>query len=122
MDEYTHIVDNIFKLSNKVLYVTIVDLFGEIVYSRIGDSNSIKTKPEYDSVEKFQHLVDNYVYLNLEKFVFTIFNENGFKTIVLNLGKNSLFIILQKTLENTQLLPLLTYLFDSLLDDVNIYN
>ena len=122
MEEYTHIVDNIFKLSNKVLYVTVVDLFGEIIYSRIGDSNDTITRPEYNSVEKFKHLIDNCIYLSLEKFVFTLFNENGFKTIVLNLGKNSLFIILQKTVQNTQLLPLLTYLFDSLLDDVNIYN
>lgn len=119
-EEYTTIVEDIFKISNDILCVLVVDLFGEIAYSRMNERNDNEKSNVVNYVEQFHHLVDNCMCLSLEKFIFTLFNGDGFKTIVINRQQNNVFIILNKTMKNIKLVSLLKYIFTKLIKEAEV--
>ena len=67
---------------------------------------------------QFNHIVDNSIYLNFEKFIFTVFQHDRFKTMVINSGEYSLIIALQKEILMIDFLSLIEYLFNTLLKGV----
>ena len=118
MHDYVSIIDNIFKLSNRVLCVQTINLFGERSLYRVKENNFNEAEIKNFRLAQFDHIVDNSIYLNFEKFIFTIFDHNGFKTMVINAGEYSLIIARQKDIKCTELLSLIKYIFNILLKDV----
>ena len=120
VEEYTTIVEDIFKISDDISCVLVVDLFGEIAYSRVNEHNHNEKNKMVNYVEQFNHLVDNCMCLSLEKFIFTLFNGNGFKTIVIKRQQYNVFIILNKTIKNIKLVSLLKYIFTKLIKEAEV--
>ncbi len=118
MPDYVNIIDEIFELSDSVLCIQAINLFGECIHYRITDNAFDEAEAIKFLEGQFDHIVDNSIYLNLEQFIFTIFNHNGFKTMVVNFGEYSLVIALQKKTQLTEFLCLIEYVFDNLLDIV----
>jgi hypothetical protein len=119
-EEYTIIAEDIFKISKDILCVLVVDLFGEIAYSRMNERNHNEKNNVVNYVEQFNHLVDNCMCLSLEKFIFTLFNGNGFKTIVIKRQQYNVFIILNKTMKNIKIVSLLKYVFTKLIKEAEV--
>lgn len=118
MHNYTNIIDNICKISNSVLCVQIVNLFGEPIHYRFRENAFNKTEIKDFLTSQFKHIVDNSIYLNFEQFIFTVFNHDGFKTMVINVGEYSLVIALQKKIHITEFQSLVNYIVGDLLKDV----
>jgi hypothetical protein len=113
--DYVKIVDDIFELSDIILCIQAINLFGERMHYRITDKAIDQAGAVNFLQGQFDHIVDNSIYLNLEQFIFTIFDHNGFKTMVVNFGEYSLVIALQKKAQVIEFLCLIEYLFDKLL-------
>ena len=113
--EYVKIVDDIFELSDSILCIQAINLFGERMHYRITDKAIDQAGAVNFLQGQFDHIVDNSIYLNLEQFIFTIFDHNGYKTMVVNFGEYSLVIALQKKAQVIEFLCLIEYLFDKLL-------
>ncbi len=117
MENYIYIINSLLKLSNNILCIGLVNVFGEIVDCRVKDEKFDDTSIKECLLKQFRKIIDNSIYLNFENFVLAIFNTDNFKVIVINRSEHNLIIVLKKTIQFRDFLSIITFLFNTFLKD-----
>jgi hypothetical protein len=112
--DYSHLSDKLFTLNDKIIYLAVINIYGEVVkqYTRNWTVNS----PKEEAANQLHHIAVATSILTFENIKFMLLEKSNMKIVIINVDEDSLIIGIDKNaswLDIADIFNLLTDLMSS---------
>jgi hypothetical protein len=92
--DYSHLSDRLFTLNDKIIYLAVINIYGEVVkqYTRSSTVNS----PKEEAATQFHHIAVATSILTFENIKFMLLEKSNMKIAIINVDEDSLIIGIDK--------------------------